>query len=73
MKKIFQSIFIVLSLIVLFACVVNSTFGGNSVYHIDDAFNRTFIYLDPENENFHGLDGVMKFDTSNPNYFWSEP
>jgi len=56
-----------------FACVVNSSFGGNCVFHIDDAVNQTLIYLDPANDAFKGLDGVVKYNTSNPSYFWSGP
>ena len=56
-----------------FTCVVNSAFGGNWIFHENSDVNRTFIYLNPANESTNGLDDALNYNTSNPDYFWSEP
>ncbi|MFC1724162.1 transglutaminase-like domain-containing protein [candidate division KSB1 bacterium] len=56
-----------------FSCSVHSAFDNSGFFYISEPYSNSFFHLDPENDRQDGIEIVLNYYTSNPDFFWQKP
>ena len=56
-----------------FSCAIHSAFDNSGFFYISEPLSNSFFHLDPENDRHDGINGVLNYYTSNPDFFWKKP